>query len=223
MGGHGAHLRPGRRGRGALALRVLRRRHDDHAQVPPGPPRGDDLLPQGPHGEDEQEDRGTGDVQPGAPHQRRRLPRLQGGPHNHTISGLAVALKMAAAPEFREYQEQVLSNSQALAGRMQAKGYELVSGGTSNHLCLIDLRPKGVDGARAERIMEMAHIAVNKNTVPGDTIAQAVDGKSKGKKFKDFREALESQDWPEIAELRGDVAEFARSFPTVGFEKSEIM
>ena len=48
-------------------------------------------------------------------------------------------------------------------------------------------------------------------------------GKSKGKKFKDFREALESQDWPEIAELRGDVAEFARSFPTVGFEKSEIM
>ena len=188
------------------------------------------------------------------------FPGLQGGPHNHTISGLAVALKMAAAPEFREYQEQVLSNSQALAGRMQAKGYELVSGGTSNHLCLIDLRPKGVDGARAERIMEMAHIAVNKNTVPGDTsalvpggirigtpaltsrgfqeadfekvadfldravtIAQAVDGKSKGKKFKDFREALESQDWPEIAELRGDVAEFARSFPTVGFEKSEIM
>merc|ERR1711869_78765 len=188
------------------------------------------------------------------------FPGHQGGPHNHTISGLAVALKMAAAPEFREYQRRVLSNSQALAGRMQAKGYELVSGGTSNHLCLIDLRPKGVDGARAERIMEMAHIAVNKNTVPGDTsalvpggirigtpaltsrgfleadfekvadfldravtIAQAVDGKSKGKKFKDFREALESQDWPEIAELRGDLAEFARSFPTVGFEKSEIM
>merc|ERR1719355_141061 len=104
------------------------------------------------------------------------FPGLQGGPHNHTISGLAVALKMAAAPEFREYQEQVLSNSQALAGRMQAKGYELVSGGTSNHLCLIDLRPKGVDGARAERIMEMAHIAVNKNTVPGDTSALVPGG-----------------------------------------------
>merc|ERR1712078_463917 len=146
-------------------------------------------------------------------------------------------------------------------GRAHAgQGLRARLGGTSNHLCLIDLRPKGVDGARAERIMEMAHIAVNKNTVPGDTsalvlggirigtpaltsrgfleadfekvadfldravtIAQAVDGKSKGKKFKDFREALESQDWPEIAELRGDVAEFARSFPTVGFEKSEIM
>merc|ERR1719235_339733 len=95
------------------------------------------------------------------------FPGLQGGPHNHTISGLAVALKMAAAPEFREYQEQVLSNSQALAGRMQAKGYELVSGGTSNHLCLIDLRPKGVDGARAERIMEMAHIAGTRTRCPG--------------------------------------------------------
>jgi glycine hydroxymethyltransferase len=147
-----------------------------------------------------------------------------------------------------------------MAGRLQAGGYDLVSGGTSNHLCLVDLRPKGVDGARAERVMEMAHIAVNKNTVPGDTsalvpggirigapaltsrgfleadfekvadfldravkIAQKVDSKSKGKKFKDFREALESHDWPEIAELRGDVAEFARGFPTVGFEKSEIM
>ena len=188
------------------------------------------------------------------------FPGLQGGPHNHTISGLAVALKMAASPDFREYQEQVLRNSQAMAGRLQAGGYELVSGGTSNHLCLVDLRPKGVDGARAERVMEMAHIAVNKNTVPGDTsalvpggirigapaltsrgfleadfekvadfldravkIAQKVDSKSKGKKFKDFREALESHDWPEIAELRGDVAEFARGFPTVGFEKSEIM
>merc|ERR1712078_527316 len=163
------------------------------------------------------------------------FPGLQGGPHNHTISGLAVALKMAAAPEFREYQEQVLSNSQALAGRMQAKGYELVSGGTSNHLCLIDLRPKGVDGARAERIRIGTPALTSRGFQEADfekvadfldravTIAQAGDGKPKGKKFKDFREALESQDWPEIAELRGDVAEFARSFPTVGFEKSEIM
>ena len=196
--------------------------------------------------------RGARDLSP-----KRAAPA--GAAWGHGGAGSSPPPASSAAGE-GEYQEQVLSNSQALAGRMQAKGYELVSGGTSNHLCLIDLRPKGVDGARAERIMEMAHIAVNKNTVPGDTsalvpggirigtpaltsrgfqeadfekvadfldravtIAQAVDGKSKGKKFKDFREALESQDWPEIAELRGDVAEFARSFPTVGFEKSEIM
>merc|ERR1712078_140461 len=141
------------------------------------------------------------------------FPGLQGGPHNHTISGLAVALKMAAAPEFREYQEQVLSNSQALAGRMQAKGYELVSGGT--RIGTPALTSRGFQEADFEKVADFLDRAV--------TIAQAVDGKSKGKKFKDFREALESQDWPEIAELRGDVAEFARSFPTVGFEKSEIM
>lgn len=66
----------------------------------------------------------------------------QGGPHNHTISGLACALKQAATPEFKEYQVQVMKNSQALAMGMEKRGYSLVSGGTDNHLCLVDLRPK---------------------------------------------------------------------------------
>ena len=70
------------------------------------------------------------------------FPGLQGGPHNHTISGLAVALKQAASPEFKQYQIQVLKNTQAMAKKFQDLGYSLVSGGTDNHLLLVDLRPK---------------------------------------------------------------------------------
>jgi len=99
------------------------------------------------------------------------FPGLQGGPHNHTICALAVALKQAQTPEYKQYQLQVLSNSQALAKKMQALGYTLVSGGTENHLVLVDLTAKGVDGARVERIMEMANLHCNKNTVPGDKSA----------------------------------------------------
>ena len=93
---------------------------------------------------------------------------VQGGPHNHTIAGLACALKQAKTPEFKAYQEQVLLNSSAMADRFLELDYKLVSGGTENHLLVLDLRPKGVDGSRVERVLEMAHIAVNKNTVPGE-------------------------------------------------------
>jgi len=99
------------------------------------------------------------------------FPGHQGGPHNHTITALATALKQAQSPEFVEYQRQVLSNSQAFASAMTGRGYTLVSGGTENHLMLVDLRPAGVDGARVESVLEMASIALNKNTVPGDKSA----------------------------------------------------
>jgi glycine hydroxymethyltransferase len=104
------------------------------------------------------------------------FPGLQGGPHNHTIAGLAVALKQAATPEFKAYQVQVLKNSAAMAAALDKRGYKLVSGGTDNHLVLVDLRPKGVDGSRVERVLELAHIAVNKNTVPGDVSALVPGG-----------------------------------------------
>merc|ERR1712087_923269 len=104
------------------------------------------------------------------------FPGLQGGPHNHTITGLAVALKQAASPEFKKYQEQVIKNCAAMSDRLQALGYSLVSGGTSNHLVLVDLKPQGVDGAHVERVMELAHIAANKNTVPGDKSALVPGG-----------------------------------------------
>ena len=105
---------------------------------------------------------------------------LQGGPHNHTISGLACALKQAKSPEFKAYQEQVLLNSSAMADRFAELDYKLVSGGTDNHLLVLDLRPKGVDGSRVERVLEMAHIAVNKNTVPGDPIHCSMHGQVLG-------------------------------------------
>jgi len=99
------------------------------------------------------------------------FPGLQGGPHNHTITGLAVALKQAMTPEFKAYQEQVLRNSAHLADEMTKRGYQLVSGGTENHLLLVNVRAAGVDGSRAERVLELASIALNKNTVPGDKSA----------------------------------------------------
>ena len=104
------------------------------------------------------------------------FPGCQGGPHNHTISGLAVALKQAQSAEFKAYQTQVLKNSQALAQALERRGFKLVSGGTDNHIVLVDLRPKGIDGSRVERVLELVHIAANKNTVPGDVSAMVPGG-----------------------------------------------
>ena len=104
------------------------------------------------------------------------FPGLQGGPHNHTIAGLAVALKQAASPDFAAYQTQVMRNMHAMSERLKSHGIELVSGGTDNHLVLADLRPLGVDGSRVERVLELAHIACNKNTVPGDKSAMVPGG-----------------------------------------------
>lgn len=100
------------------------------------------------------------------------FPGLQGGPHNHTIGALATCLKQAATPDFVEYQKQVLKNCSRLADELNKMGYSLVSGGTDNHLVLVDLKTsRDIDGARVERILEMACIATNKNTIPGDTSA----------------------------------------------------
>ncbi|CAN4127950.1 unnamed protein product [Withania somnifera] len=104
------------------------------------------------------------------------FPGLQGGPHNHTIGGLAVCLKHAKSPEFKAYQNQVVSNCRALASRLMELGYKLVSGGSDNHLVLVDLRPLGIDGARVEKILDMASITLNKNSVPGDKSALVPGG-----------------------------------------------
>ncbi|CAK9323601.1 unnamed protein product [Citrullus colocynthis] len=104
------------------------------------------------------------------------FPGLQGGPHNHTIGGLAVCLKHAQSPEFKVYQNKVISNCRALASRLVELGYKLVSGGSDNHLVLVDLRPLGIDGARVEKILDMASITLNKNSVPGDKSALVPGG-----------------------------------------------
>ncbi len=110
------------------------------------------------------------------------FPGHQGGPHNHTIAALSVALKQAQTPEFRVYQEQVLANAKALSKRLGEPkekgglGYKLVSGGTDNHLVLADLKPQGIDGGRVERVLELVGVAANKNTVPGDRSALTPGG-----------------------------------------------
>ncbi|XP_015265959.1 PREDICTED: serine hydroxymethyltransferase, mitochondrial [Gekko japonicus] len=104
------------------------------------------------------------------------FPSLQGGPHNHAIAAVAVALKQASSPMFREYCQQVLKNAKAMAEALLQRGYTLVSGGTDNHLVLVDLRPKGIDGARAERVLELVSITANKNTCPGDKSALTPGG-----------------------------------------------
>jgi glycine hydroxymethyltransferase len=96
------------------------------------------------------------------------FPLLQGGPHEHAIAGKAVAFAEAAKPEFREYARQIVKNAKALADELTALGFRLVSGGTDNHLILIDLTPKGVTGLQAETALDKAHITVNKNMIPFD-------------------------------------------------------
>ncbi|KAJ3450762.1 serine hydroxymethyltransferase [Anaeramoeba flamelloides] len=99
------------------------------------------------------------------------FPSLQGGPHENTIAAIATALREAMKPEFVEYQKQVLRNAKILGVEMSKMGYDLVSGGTDNHLILVDLSNKKIDGARVESVLEQIDITVNKNTVPSDTSA----------------------------------------------------
>ena len=100
------------------------------------------------------------------------FPALQGGPHNHAIGGVAVALRQAMTPQFKEYQLQVLANAKAMASALLARSYSLVSGGTDNHLVLADLKAsKGIDGARVEAVCNKVYITLNKNSVPTDTSA----------------------------------------------------
>ena len=96
------------------------------------------------------------------------FPGLQGGPHNHTTAAIAVALKEAAQPEFRGYAHQVVANGKALAEALTARGYDLVSGGTDNHLILMDLTPQGIAGKPAAKALDRAGIELNYNTVPFD-------------------------------------------------------
>ena len=96
------------------------------------------------------------------------FPGLQGGPHNHTTAAIAVALHEAARPEFRSYAHQVVANAKALAAALLERGYSLVSGGTDNHLILMDLTPQGIAGKPAAKALDRAGMEVNYNTVPFD-------------------------------------------------------
>jgi glycine hydroxymethyltransferase len=99
----------------------------------------------------------------------RVFPGMQGGPLMHIIAAKAVAFKEALTPEFKQYSQQILKNAQALADELKNQGFRLVSGGTDNHLMLVDLTPKGVTGKDVQEALDRAGITVNKNGIPFDT------------------------------------------------------
>ncbi|RDW90868.1 serine hydroxymethyltransferase [Aspergillus mulundensis] len=134
------------------------------------------------------------------------FPGHQGGPHNHTITALAVALQQAQSTEFKSYQETVLANAKALAERLGGStssgglGYNIVSGGTDNHLVLVDLKNRGVDGARVERVLELCGVASNKNTVPGDRSALKPGGLRLGTPAMTTR-GFQPEDFRRVADI----------------------
>ncbi|KAI9749191.1 MAG: Replication factor A protein 1 [Chaenotheca gracillima] len=134
------------------------------------------------------------------------FPGHQGGPHNHTITALAVALRQAQTDEFKAYQQTVVKNARALADRLGnpknkgGLGYNIVSGGTDNHLVLLDLRDRDVDGARVERVLEVVGVASNKNTVPGDKSAMKPGGLRMGSPAMTTR-GFQPDDFSRVAEI----------------------
>ncbi|MCI9051876.1 MAG: serine hydroxymethyltransferase [Lachnospiraceae bacterium] len=96
------------------------------------------------------------------------FPGIQGGPLMHVIAAKAVCFKEALEPEFKEYQKQILKNAQALANGLTKRGFQIVSGGTDNHLMLVDLQNWNITGKEAEKVLDAANITCNKNTIPND-------------------------------------------------------
>jgi glycine hydroxymethyltransferase len=104
----------------------------------------------------------------------RVFPGMQGGPLMHVIAAKAVAFKEALSPEFKTYQQQIVKNAQAMAAQLKDEGFRLVSGGTDNHLMLVDLTAKGVTGKDAQEALDRAAITVNKNGIPYDTLGPMI-------------------------------------------------
>ena len=154
------------------------------------------------------------------------FPGHQGGPHNHTISALAVALLQAQTKEFKEYQRTVLLNAKALAERLGnpkekgGLGYTVVGGGTDNHLVLIDLKNRGVDGARVERVLELVGVASNKNTVPGDKSAMKPGGLRMGSPAMTTRGLL-PEDFVRVADIVDRAVTITQNLDKTAKEESE--
>jgi glycine hydroxymethyltransferase len=158
------------------------------------------------------------------------FPGVQGGPLEHVIAAKAVAFREALRPEFAAYCHRVVANARALAGALTTRGYHVVSGGTDNHLMLLDLRGKGLTGKAAERALDRAGITVNKNTVPNETQSPFVTSgirlgtpalTTRGMGEAEMSEAATlihrvlsaPEDERVLAAVRADVCRLARRFP----------
>jgi glycine hydroxymethyltransferase len=158
------------------------------------------------------------------------FPGIQGGPLMHVIAAKAVAFKEALEPSFTEYCKQIVANAQALADSLIERGFQVVSGGTDNHLMLVDLRNHDITGKVAEKVLDIAGITVNKNTVPGETQSPFVTSgirigtpavTTRGMREAEMRQiagliegALGAKDDESaLKQIRGEVRELALAFP----------
>jgi len=164
---------------------------------------------------------------------RAVFPGLQGGPHDHITAAKAVCFGEAARPEFRKYARQIVKNAQSLAAALADLGYRVVSGGTDNHLLLVDVRPKGINGKEAQNKLDAVGISVNKNTIPYDPLPPMVTSgirlgtpaiTSRGVVEKDMKvvaglidECLSGKD--SAASTKKKVINFASKFPLPGTSK----
>jgi glycine hydroxymethyltransferase len=164
---------------------------------------------------------------------RAVFPGLQGGPHNHTTAAIAVALKEAATPAFKSYAHQVVKNAKVLASALQERGFRLVSGGTDNHLILIDVTPRGITGKPAAKALHEAGIECNYNTIPFDP-RKPFDPSglrigtpsitSRGMREQDMRAVADwmdrvlrvADDERALHAIRAEIAEFCKAFPAPG-------
>jgi glycine hydroxymethyltransferase len=163
------------------------------------------------------------------------FPGLQGGPHNHTTAAIAVALREAAHPDFADYAHAVVTNARALAAELLDRGFALVSGGTDNHLILMDLTPKDVPGKVAAKALDRAGIVVNHNTVPFDPRTPfdpsgiRIGTPSLTSRGLDVTHMPAIADWIDrgvsaarlgdedaLTKIRAEVAELMREFPAPG-------
>jgi glycine hydroxymethyltransferase len=161
---------------------------------------------------------------------RVTFPGIQGGPLVHVIAAKAVAFKEALSPEFKTYQGQIVKNAKVLAGTLTAEGWRLVSGGTDNHLMLIDVFSRGITGKAAEGALDRAGITVNKNTIPFDKNSPMVASgirvgtpalTTRGMKEPEMekvgrllsRALLAVNDESALAQVKRDVAELCGAFP----------
>ena len=158
------------------------------------------------------------------------FPGLQGGPLMHVIAAKAVALKEALTDDFKKYQAQILKNAQALSQRLAQRGSRIVTGGTDNHLFMVDLRPKKITGKDASALLDKVHITVNKNLIPFDPESPMVTSgirigtpalTTRGMKEKEMQvvgdlidETITHRDDPAVLErVKGQVLEMTKQFP----------
>jgi glycine hydroxymethyltransferase len=172
---------------------------------------------------------------------RAVFPGLQGGPHNHTTAAIAVCLQEALQPEFKDHAHQIVANAKTLAQELVERGFDLVSGGTDNHLILIDLSNKGVPGKKAAKAMDRARITANYNTVPFDkrkpfdpsgirigTPAVTTRGMREGEMrmiaawIDRAVVAARDGDESEVARIGDEVLELTRAFPVPGITREAV-